>query len=320
MSISEGVPLEATAGAAEPAPGTEGARRARRGRARRSSDRLALLMLAVSATTLVLITLACFVGPMLLGSEAGQQALGERLRPPVWSEGSVDGKVLGTDPFGRDMVHRTLEGGRVSLQVGFGAATGSVLIGMLLGLLAGYLGGWADRIVMRFADIWLAFPFLVICLAAVAVIGSDVPVLIVLLTLGGWVLPTRVTRTIAQRVRSEDYVVAAAGAGASTGYLIRKHVLPQVLPANLVVWSFTVGTLVIVEGALSFLGLGVRPPMPSWGNILSDGTNYLETAWWIALWPALMLVGTVMCTNALGTSLRRLWHTGPSPTDSERAA
>jgi peptide/nickel transport system permease protein len=304
------VPVEPAAANAGPVAPATGARR-------RRASRATLLQLWGSLGTLVLIVLACFVGPMLMDEQRGQQALSERLQGPVWTADSVEGKPLGTDNFGRDMVYRTLEGGRVSLQVGFGAATGAVVVGMVLGLVAGYKGGWADRVVMGASDIWLAFPFLVICLAAVAVIGSDVSVLIVLLTLGGWVLPTRVTRTIAQRVRSEDYVVAARGAGASDLYLVRKHVLPQVLPANLVVWSFTVGTLVVIEGALSFLGLGVRPPLPSWGNILSDGRNYLETAWWICLWPALMLVATVVCTNMLGTSLRRLWETGPSALDRE---
>jgi len=265
------------------------------------------LGLWLSLGTLAAITLACFLGPALLPDDAGQQALSERLRPPFWSPDALAGSPLGTDAFGRDMLSRTLEGGRVSLEVGFGAATGAVLIGTLLGVLAGFWGGWLDKLVMALADVWLAFPFLVIALATVAVVGSDLPVLIALLTLGGWVLPTRVTRTIAQRVRSEDYVVAAAGAGAGDGYLMRRHVLPQVLPVVLVVWSFTVGALVVIEGALSFLGLGVKPPTPSWGNIMSDGTLYLETAWWIAAWPATMIVLTVVCANGLGNGLRRCW-------------
>ncbi|KAA1423736.1 ABC transporter permease [Mumia zhuanghuii] len=275
------------------------------------------LRLWVPLGVLVLTIVACFVGPMLLGPEAGQQALGERLAPPAWLPGAIDGRPLGTDAFGRDMLTRTLEGGQVSLQVGFGAATGAVLVGMVLGLVAGYWGGWCDRVIMAGADIWLAFPFLVIALAAVAVVGSDIPVLIVLLTLGGWVLPTRVTRTIALRVRSEDYVVAAAGAGASDLYLVRRHVLPQVLPANLVVWSFTVGALVVIEGALSFLGLGVKPPTASWGNIIADGTPYLQTAWWIVAWPALMIVVTVICANALGNALRGRWNAGADVIDKE---
>ena len=304
MSISEGIPFEAAA--ADPVLDDAPLPRGKRPRN---------IGLWVSVTTLVLIVLACFVGPMLLGADATEQKLSQRLKPPFWLDGSVPGKPFGTDAFGRDMLARTLEGGRVSLEVGFGAATGAVLIGVLLGLVAGYRGGWVDRAVMAVSDVWIAFPFLVLALAAVAVVGSSVPVLIALLTLGGWVLPTRVTRTIAQRLRGEDYVLAAAGAGATDGYIIRKHILPQVIPANLVVWSFTVGTLVIIEGALSFLGLGVKPPQPSWGNILSDGVNYLETAWWICLWPALMLVTTVVATNGLGTGLRRRWESGATAVD-----
>lgn len=275
------------------------------------TDQRTRVMLGGSLGVLLIVALACFVGPRLMDPARGQQALGDRLKPPTWLDGAVDGRLLGTDNFGRDMIHRTLEGGQVSLQIAFLAATGAVAVGMLLGLLAGFRGGWVDKIISGLSDVWIAFPFLVICLAAVAVVGSDVWVLTALLVLGGWVLPTKVTRTVAMRVRSEDYVAAARGAGASNAYLIRTHVLPQVLPANLVVWSFTVGTLVIVEGALSFLGLGVRPPQASWGQLLSDGRGFLETAWWISLWPGLLLVVTVVATNVLGVALRRLWSTGP---------
>ena len=252
--------------------------------------------------TLLVVVAACFLGPNAMGVDPLAQDLGNRLQAPAWLGG--DGGALGTDAFGRDVLARVLEGGKVSLLVGFGAATGAMVLGVLLGLVAGYRGGWIDRVVMAFADVWLAFPFLVLALAAVAVVGSDVPVLIVLLTLGGWVLPTRVTRTIVQQVRSEDFVVAAVGAGASDAYVIRKHLLPQVIPVTLVVWSFTVGTLVVVESALSFLGLGVRPPTPSWGNLVSDGTVYLESAWWIGAFPAVMIVVTVLVSNSLGAGLR----------------
>ncbi len=261
------------------------------------------LLLWTPLTFLVVVLVACLAGPALLDTDAITQDLGNRLQAPNWLDGN--GGALGTDAFGRDMLARTLEGGRVSLAVGFGAATGAVVLGVLLGLVAGYRGGRLDRAIMTVADVWLAFPFLVLALAAVAVVGSDIPVLIALLTIGGWVLPTRVTRTIVQRVRSEDFVIAAVGAGAGDRYIVFKHLVPQVLPVTLVVWSFTVGTLVVIESSLSFLGLGVRPPTPSWGNLINDGTVYLETSWWILTWPALMIVFTVLCSNILGTALRR---------------
>ena len=254
-------------------------------------------------SVLALVVAGCLLGPALIDADPIAQDLGNRLEAPTWLGGN--GGLLGTDSFGRDLLARTLAGGRVSLAVGFGAATGAVVLGVLLGLLAGYRGGRLDRAIMTGADIWLAFPFLVLALAAVAVVGSDIPVLIGLLTLGGWVLPTRVTRTVVHRLRGEDYVVAATGAGASDRYVVLKHLLPQVLPVTLVVWSFTVGTLVVIESSLSFLGLGVRPPTPSWGNLISDGTVYLETAWWIIAWPSIMIALTVLCANTLGTALRR---------------
>ncbi|WP_244928575.1 ABC transporter permease [Nocardioides sp. W7] len=270
------------------------------------------LRLWTPLAVLTLVVLGCLLGPLIVDADPIAQDLGNRLEAPDWLGGS--GGLLGTDPFGRDLLARTLAGGRVSLAVGFGAATGAVVLGVLLGLLAGYRGGRVDRAIMTLADVWLAFPFLVLALAAVAVVGSDIPVLIALLTLGGWVLPTRVTRTIVQRLRGEDFVVAATGAGASDGYVVFKHLLPQVLPVTLVVWSFTVGTLVVIESSLSFLGLGVRPPTPSWGNLISDGTVYLETAWWILTWPSLMIALTVLCANTLGTALRlRLSGVGLDP-------
>lgn len=261
------------------------------------------LRLWTPLVVLALVVAGCLLGPLLVSADPIAQNLGNRLEAPRWMGGS--GGLLGTDAFGRDLLARTLAGGRVSLAVGFGAATGAVVLGVLLGLLAGYRGGRLDRAIMTVADIWLAFPFLVLALAAVAVVGSDVPVLIALLTLGGWVLPTRVTRTVVQRLRGEDFVVAATGAGASDRYVVVKHLLPQVLPVTLVVWSFTVGTLVVIESSLSFLGLGVRPPTPSWGNLISDGTVYLETAWWIIAWPSIMIGLTVLCANTLGTAMRR---------------
>ncbi|MCC5578383.1 ABC transporter permease [Microtetraspora sp. AC03309] len=251
-----------------------------------------------------LIALAVTFGPPLLGLDPLEQDLPARLAPPFWMEGALAGHPLGTDQLGRDLLARVLAGGRTSLLVGFAASSLACVVGIVVGLLAGYLGGWVDRLVMGLGDLWIAFPFLVLAIATIGVVGSSTPILITLLVLAGWVTSARVTRTIVKQVRGEDYVMAAVGAGAGHLNVLARHLLPAVAGANLVIWTFSVGTMVLVEGGLSFLGLGVRPPTPSWGTILNDGRELLETAWWIPLWPGLTLTLTVLLVNLLGDGLR----------------
>ncbi len=252
---------------------------------------------------LVLLLLVTFPG-LVTGHDPETQNLSARLVPPAWLDGGSTEHLLGTDHLGRDVAARTLYGGRVSLLVGFVAATAASVLGIALGLLAGYRGGWLERVVAEAANVWLAFPFLVLAIATVAVVGSDLTVLVVLLAIAAWVTPTSITRAATASLRGEDYVQAAIGMGASDGWILRRHVLRSVLAPNLVVWTLTVGTLVVIEGALSFLGLGVRPPTASWGNMLSDGRAYLETAWWLVAFPGVALTATVAFTNLLGDGLR----------------
>ncbi|MFG1941496.1 ABC transporter permease [Nonomuraea sp. NPDC048826] len=258
----------------------------------------------IALSGLALITLSVMLGPLVLGLDPLEQDLPAKLAPPFWMEGALPGHPLGTDQLGRDLLARVLAGGRTSLLVGFVASTLTCAVGILVGLLAGYLGGWVDRLVMGLGDLWIAFPFLVLAIATIGVIGSSTPVLITLLVLAGWVTSARVTRTIVKQVRGEDYVMAAVGAGAGHLNVLTRHLTPAVASANLVIWTFSVGTMVLVEGGLSFLGLGVRPPTPSWGTILNDGRELLETAWWIPLWPGLTLTLTVLLVNLLGDGLR----------------
>lgn len=258
----------------------------------------------IALAGLVPIALAVAFGPLLLGVDPLEQDLPAKLAPPFWMEGSLAGHPLGTDQLGRDLLARVLAGGRTSLLVGFVASTLACAVGIVVGLLSGYLGGWTDRLIMGLGDLWIAFPFLVLAIAAIGVVGSSTPILITLLTLAGWVTSARVTRTIVKQVRGEDYVAASVGAGAGHLSVLTRHLLPAVAGANLVIWTFVVGTMVLVEGGLSFLGLGVRPPAPSWGTILNDGRELLETAWWIPLWPGLALTLTVFLVNLLGDGLR----------------
>lgn len=229
-----------------------------------------------------------------------------RFLPPAWSAGGSLLHPLGTDNLGRDILARTLYGGQVSLQVAFIASTLAVFIGIGFGLVSGYIGGNVDRIMMRITDAWVSFPFLVLALAVIAVIGSSPLVLIVLMSLAGWVYSARVTRAQTLKIRQTEYVQAAVALGAAPLYIIRYHVVPHIISVNIVLWTLAFSTLILVESSLSFIGLGVNPPTPSWGNMLSDSQNYLQDAWWMSVVPGLALMITILCINTVGDTLQKL--------------
>lgn len=261
--------------------------------------------LAVAATAVIALLVASAVfAPALAPHDPTLQTLGDRLKPPAWLPGGSPRYPLGTDGFGRDVLSRTLYGGRVSLLIGFLCSTISAALGITLGLLAGYVGGKPGLVIQRAADIQLAFPFLVVAIAVIAVLGPDLPVLVALLSLAGWVYYARITRAQTLRLRHIEYVEAARALGAGMSRIILRHVLPNVLSPNLVIWTFAISTLILIESSLSFLGLGVQPPTPSWGNMLSEGRGYLDDAWWLAIFPGLMITVTVLAVNTLGDALR----------------
>ncbi|NDJ84909.1 MAG: ABC transporter permease [Chloroflexi bacterium] len=235
-----------------------------------------------------------------------QMDLRNRFAPPVWSDGGTMSHPLGTDNLGRDVLARTLYGGRVSLRVALTASTISTVVGLLLGLVSGYLGGIVDRVIALITNIWVSFPFLVLALAVIAAVGTSITVLVVLLSLAGWVYPARVTRAQTLRVRQYDYVDASIALGASPAHIIRHHIVPNVASINIILWTLSVGTLIIIESSLSFIGLGVSPPDPSWGNMLSSGQMYLQDAWWLSVFPGLALMLTILCINSLGDALQRM--------------
>jgi len=236
----------------------------------------------------------------------GPMNLTNRLLPPLWENTGSIVHPLGTDNMGRDILSRTLHGGWVSLTVAFAASTFASLIGIVVGLAAGYVGGIVDRFILGFSDIWLSFPFLVLALAVIASVGSSMNVLIVLLTLAGWVHSARVTRAQTLRIKQLDFVHASIAFGASPLHIVWRHVLPGILNVNIVMWTFSVGALVLVEGSLSFVGMGVNPGTPSWGNMLSDGRMYLQSAWWMSIFPGIALMLTILSVNSLGDALQKL--------------
>jgi peptide/nickel transport system permease protein len=248
---------------------------------------------------------APFVAPHRLEGEVsvGEQ-LRRRLKPPVWVEGGTSEFLLGTDSLGRDILSRIIYGSRVSLTVGFAAVALSGTIGVILGLISGYSGGLVDDIIMRIADIWMAFPFLILAILFLSVLGPGLDKLIAVLALGGWVGYARVTRGQVLAVREEEYVEAAQALGVPRMRILFRHIMPNTLAPIIVISSFAVATTILAEAALSFLGLGVKPAIPTWGSMLADGRDYLRDAWWLATFPGIAIMIMVLGINLFGDWLR----------------
>ncbi len=264
------------------------------------SDRGALLGLVI---LLALVVSAVFA-PLVAPASPTDSEVSRRLRPPLATVPDLGVTVLGTDNLGRDMLSRIIYGTRISLLIGFISVAISTALGFALGMLAGYLGGWVDDIVMRLADIQLAFPFILLAIAIVAVIGPGLLNIMLVLGVAGWVLPARVVRAEVLSAREREHVQAARALGASSLRIVIRHIAPSILPSLVVTSSFAAAQMIIVESALSFLGLGVPPPTPSWGSMLADGQNYLTTGWWVSTAPGVALMLTVLGINLLGDFLR----------------
>jgi len=215
--------------------------------------------------------------------------------------------ILGTDSVGRDVFSRLLHGGRVSLSVSLIAVTINVTVGTLLGAIAGYAGGITDQIIMRISDSILAFPLLVLVIVAVAIAGSSLFNLILVIGLTSWPSTSRIVRGQVLSLKREDYIAAATALGADHTRIIRHHILPNILAPIIVIATFDAASIVLLEGSLSFLGLGVQPPQPSWGNMLSDAQSLatLESMPWLWVPPGLAIAITVLSLNFIGDALRQ---------------
>ncbi len=253
---------------------------------------------------LTVVCLAALLAPHLAPHDPGEMNITERLRPPFWMEGGSVEHFLGTDALGRDIVSRIVFGARISLVVGLGAVVLGGFVGVTLGLLAGYLGGRIDDLVMRVADIQLAFPFILLAIAMVAVLGPGLVNIIIVLAVGGWVRYARVVRAQVLAVREMEYVEAARALGESPRSIMVRQILPNVFAPVIVVASFAVAQTILTESSLSFLGLGVEPGIPTWGGMLADGRDYLRDAWWLAAFPGVAITLTVLGVNLLGDWLR----------------
>jgi peptide/nickel transport system permease protein len=263
--------------------------------------------LAAGGAVFVLLLIAvALAAPLIAPADPIRQSLRGRLSAPTLSGADGKAHLLGTDHLGRDVFSRVVYGARVSLLVGFAAVIVGGLVGASLGLLAGFRGGWADSVIMTLADAQLAFPFILLAIGIIAVLGPSFTTLIVVIGLSGWVTYARVLRSQVLVLRSREFVDAIHALGGSVARVIARHVLPNVLSSLVVIATLELARAIVLEATLSFLGLGVQPPTPSWGGMVHEGREYLDSAWWISTAPGIVLMLTSIVVSRTGDWLRDL--------------
>lgn len=258
----------------------------------------------VSALLILAVVVAAFLASHLSPQDPFKQTLGRRLAPPGAAGRTGAIHWLGTDQLGRDILSRIIYGSRVSLAVGFAAVIVGGLLGSALGLLSGYFGGTLDEVVMMVVDAQLAFPVILLAIAIIAVLGPSFTNLVIVVGLSGWVTYARIIRAQVLTLKSREFIEIIRALGGSAGRIIFRHILPNALSPLIVVATLDLARTIILESTLSFLGLGVQPPTPSWGLMISDGREYLDTAWWVATFPGLTLMATALAVSRLGDWLR----------------
>ena len=258
----------------------------------------------IPVAILFILIFAAITAPFLAPYHPVRGDLRERGTPPVWQEGGSMDHILGTDHQGRDILSRMMHGARVSLTFAAMTMAIGVALGALLGAVSGYFGGHLDEVIMRLVDLTNALPFLLAALVVVSVFGASFRTLLIILSLFAWGGYARQVRGEVLQLKEMDYVALAKVAGASPIRIIWKHLLPGVTNTLIVVATLGTGQIILAESTLSFLGVGIPPPNPAWGSMVSDGRNYIETAWWIAIIPGVGIGLTVLALNFLGDWLR----------------
>lgn len=257
----------------------------------------------VGALFLLTVTVSAALAPMISPHDPNQQLLSNRLRPPVFAGGTTE-HLLGTDQLGRDLLSRLLMGARVSMFVAVAVVVIAGTVGVSLGTIAGYFGKRTDQIIMRIADMQLAFPGILLALVILYALGADTTLLIVVLSINGWMVYARISRSLVLSVRTSEYIEAAEISGASHIRVMARHILPNMIPSLLTLAVLEFARIILAEASLSFLGYGIQPPDASWGLIISQGQDYLSSAWWLVMVPGVVICLTVLSANLLASWLR----------------
>ena len=256
------------------------------------------------AIVVALVIATAVAAPWLSPFDPVAQDIGHRLKAPGWRDTTGGLHLLGTDHLGRDLLARVIFGAQPALLVASAAVLISGVLGMVAGLLGGYFGGRVDDVLMRLADVQLAFPFILLAIAVIGVLGPSLPTIIVVIGVSSWVVYARVVRGAVLTLREREFVQAARALGGGDGRIVVRHILPNAFAPWLVVATLDMARVIVIESALSFLGLGVQPPTPTWGGMLADGRVYITTAWWLATFPGLAILVTVLGINLFGDGLR----------------
>lgn len=270
-------------------------------RARRRSTRSWTI---VPLAIIVIYLIAAVAGPVLAGYNPGFTDTGNRLLPPFSHRDSGEFVLFGTDQVGQDLLGQILQGARVSMGVGAATLLCASVLGIVAGVLSGYFGGWIDSVVMRLADVQLAFPGILLAVLVASVLGQSILNVIIVLSIAGWVTFARVTRGQVLAAKNSDYVDAARALGAKSWHIIRTAILPACVAPLMVIAALDMGAIILAEASLSFLGLGTPASAASWGGTIANGREYLGTAWWISSIPGIFLAILVVAFGLLGDALR----------------
>lgn len=256
------------------------------------------------AILVVFLIVVALAAPLVAPHDPVKQDLMHALAPPAWAQEGSGDYLLGTDQYGRDILSRIIYGARVTLVAAFLSALSAAIFGTVLGLLAGYYGGRVDTLIMRIVDVQLGFPLVLLTLTLVAILGASMRNLVLAMAITGWMIYARVVRGTVMSLKEWEFVDAARAIGASSVRIIGLHILPNAITPVLVLITLEMARLVLMEASLSYLGLGVPPPAPSWGRMLSESRDYMIIAYWLVLFPGMAIMLTVLGVNFLGDGLR----------------
>jgi peptide/nickel transport system permease protein len=259
---------------------------------------------ATCLCVICLLVVVAILAPVLAPHDPQSTNLAARLRPPAWFAGGSATFPLGTDGLGYDILSRMLFGARISLTIGLSALLIGLTFGAGLGLLTGYFRGATDALLMLLVDAQLALPFILIAIAAAAAFGKSVPLLVALASLSGLPLFVRAVRSSSLGLAQQEFMLATRAVGASDLRVLMRHMLPNLFPLLLTLAIIDLRRIILFEASLNFIGLGVQPPEASWGSMINDGRQYLTTEWWIAVFPGLALLATILAISLLGDWLR----------------